>query len=398
MPGPRSSASASRAPRRTLRRRLALFYAALFFASGAALLAIPLLSIKSTVHAGPGGGVTATAQHSTDIRQLVVGSAFGLAVMAALSLAFGWLIAGRFLRPLRTITATARDISASNLNRRLSLGGRDDEFAELGETLNDLFGRLEAAFESQRHFVANASHELRTPLTAERTLLQVALADPDATAQDLRSACEQVLALGEHQEHLIDALLALASSERGVEQQEPVDLADIAGHVVLVRRAEAGRRGIHVDATLAAAQAAGDPRLVESLVANLVDNALRHNMAGGRVEISTAMTAGRASISVTNTGTVIPPEEVERLFRPFQKLGPERISHIGGHGLGLAIVDAIARAHDAALAARPRPDGGLDVAVSFPASPDQPGEPAAADSRDGGHRGSRTVARTIPHG
>ena len=140
----------------------------------------------------------------------------------------GWLIAGRLLRPLRTITATARDISASNLNRRLSLDGRDDEFAELGETLDDLFGRLEASFESQRHFVANASHELRTPLTAERTLLQVALADPDATAPTLRAACEQVLALGDQQERLIEALLTLATSEGGIEQWEPFDLAAVA--------------------------------------------------------------------------------------------------------------------------------------------------------------------------
>ena len=174
--------------RSTLRRRLTLFYAALFFASGTAVLVIPLLSIKSVLHVGhvgSPGNVTAVTQHDTDIRSLFVSSALGLLVMAVLSVVFGWLLAGRLLRPLRTITATARDISASNLSRRLSLGRRDDEFAELGETLNDLFGRLEAAFDSQRHFVANASHELRTPLTAERALLQVALADPDAPAADV---------------------------------------------------------------------------------------------------------------------------------------------------------------------------------------------------------------------
>jgi len=348
--------------------RLAMLYAVLFFASGVALLAIPLLGVKKTVHAGSRGSAPAIAQHGTDIRQQVIGSAVSLAVLVVLSLALGWLIAGRLLRPLRTITATARDISANNLHRRLSLGGRDDEFKELGETLDDLFGRLEASFESQRHFVANASHELRTPLTAERTLLQVALADPDASAQTLRSACEQVLALGEQQERLIEALLTLASSERGVEQRERCDLAEVAGKVVLVRRQEAGRRGVHVAATLAAAPAAGDPSLIESLVANLVDNAVRHNVAGGRVEISTTMTIGRASISVGNTGAVVPPDEVERLFQPFQQLGTERIRHTDGHGLGLAIVHAIASAHGATLAARARPEGGLDIEVSFPAS------------------------------
>jgi signal transduction histidine kinase len=372
MPRSHTPASAFRFPRRTLRTQLALLYAALFFASGVVLLAIPFLGIKTTVPArsnrsAPGiGSAPAVVQHGADIHQLVTASAVSLAVMVLLSLAFGWLIAGRLLRPLRTITATARDISASNLHRRLSLGGRHDEFRELGETLDDLFERLEASFESQRHFVANASHELRTPLTAERALLQVTLADPGASTKTLRSACEEVLELGAQQERLIEALLTLASSERGVEQREPFDLAEVARKVVLDRREEAGRRGIHVDTTLAAAPAAGDASLVESLVANLVDNALRHNAAGGRIEIATTMTAGRAIISVTNTGTVIPPDEVERLFQPFQQLGSERILHADGHGLGLAIVHAIASAHGATLAAHAQPDGGLDIEVSFP--------------------------------
>jgi signal transduction histidine kinase len=286
--------------------------------------------------------------------------------MVVISFVLGWLIAGRFLRPLRTITATARDISASNLNRRLSLNGRTDEFKDLAETLDDLFERLESSFESQRRFVANASHELRTPLTAERTLLQVALADPDATAETLRSICHDVLALGEQQERLIEALLTLASSERGIEQREPFDLAEIARQVLLSRHQEAQRLGIQVYTTLATAQATGDPSLVESLVANLVDNALRHNVAGGRIAIATTTTAGHASITVRNTGTVIPPTEVERLFQPFQQLGGERIRHTGGLGLGLAIVRAIASAHGATLIPHAHPEGGLDIEVTFP--------------------------------
>ncbi len=242
MPRSRTPASVLRFPRRTLRMQLTLLYAGLFFVSGAALLVIPLFRIRNSVPAGPQGNASAVAQHGTDVHQQVISSAVALAVMVLLSLALGWLIAGRLLRPLRTITATARDISASNLHRRLALGGRHDEFKELGETLDDLFGRLEASFESQRHFVANASHELRTPLTAERTLLQVALSDPAATAETLRSTCEEVQALGELQELLIEALLTLASSERGVEQREPFDLAGIAGHIVLARRQEAERR------------------------------------------------------------------------------------------------------------------------------------------------------------
>ena len=311
---------------------------------------------------------------NTAVRQKEIIGAIALPVVVLLAVAGGWLIAGRLLRPLRTITATARDISASNLSRRLSLGGRDDEFAELGETLNDLFGRLEGAFESQRHYVANASHELRTPLTAERTLLQVALADPDASAATLRSTCVDVLALGDRQERLIAALLTLASGEGGVEQWEPIDLAEITGHAVAVRREDAERRGIEVSTALSTAAAKGDPRLAESLVANLVDNAIRYNMTGGRVAISTVRIAGRATLRVSNTGTVIPPGQVERLFQPFQRLGTERAGNGGGYGLGLAIVHAIADAHGATLTSWAQPEGGLDIEVSFP--PDRPSAPA----------------------
>ena len=355
--------------RSTLRRRLALFYAVLFFASGTAVLIIPLLSIKNTMHVqhvGSPGSVTAVAQHDTDIRSLIFSSVFGLVVMAVLSLVFGWLLAGRLLRPLRTITATARDISASNLSRRLSLGRRDDEFAELGETLNDLFARLEAAFDSQRHFVANASHELRTPLTAERALLQVALADPDAPAAELRAAIAQAISLGEQQEQLIDALLTLASSERGIGQPAPFDLAGLAGPAIQARAADAERRHIQLTAELDPAPTAGDPSLTESLISNLVDNAIRHNVPGGQVEIRTTQAAGRPALSVRNTGPVIPPAEVDRLFQPFQRLDSGRTSQASGHGLGLAIVAAIARAHHATLTARPRPAGGLDITVTFP--------------------------------
>jgi signal transduction histidine kinase len=366
MARPHKPAWVLRAPRRTLRLQLTLLYAGPFLLSGVALLTIVLLQTKVTAPPGLQPNPGPAPSPGTDLHRLLTASAVGLAVMVVIALVLGWLVAGRFLRPLRTITATARDISASNLHRRLSLGGRDDEFTELAATLDDLFGRLEASFASQRRFVANASHELRTPLTAERTLLQVALTDPDATAETLRSTCQDVLALGQQQERLIEALLTLASSERGIEQREPFDLGDIAGNVVLARQPEAKRRGIRVDTTLAPAPVAGDPSLVESLVANLVDNALRHNAAGGRIEIATTTTAGRARITVRNTGPVVPPGEVERLFQPFQQLGGERIRHTDGHGLGLAIVHAIASAHGATLIPRARPEGGLDIDVSFP--------------------------------
>jgi len=187
-----------------------------------------------------------------------------------------------------------------------------------------------------------------------------------ASPAALREACREALNLGEQQERLIEALLTLASSERGLEQWEPFDLADVAAKAIDDRIQEAERRGIHVETKLSAAPATGDPSLAESLVANLVDNAIRHNVPGGRIEVSTAMTDGRAIIRIANTETVIPPRDLERLFQPFQRLGHERIRHGDGHGLGLAIVRAIAAAHKAGVTATACPEGGLHIEISFP--------------------------------
>src|SRR6266566_2165966 len=362
----RKASAAIRLHWRTLRLQLALLYAGAFVALGAALLAISGLLVRSGSVSVSG---SSSSQNAFTGRHFDVGPALVFAGTVLVALALGWLIAGRFLRPLRTITATARDISASNLSRRLSLAGRGDEFTELGETLDDLFARLEASFQAQRRFVANASHELRTPLTAERTLLQVALADPGATVETLRSTCQQLLTLGDQQERLIEALLTLASSERGIDQWQPFDLAEIAGKAIMDRHQESGRRGIRIDAALNPAPATGDPSLADSLVANLVDNAIRHNLDGGRAEISTAVAGDKAILSVSNTGAVIPPAEVDRLFQPFQRLGTERAGHADGTGLGLAIVRAIAGVHGATLTANARPEGGLDIQVSFSLSP-----------------------------
>jgi len=348
--------------RRTLRAQLMLLYAGPFFVAGAALLTLPLLGVKETVPAGepvPAGGPAPT---DTSMQFPVVAWSLSLAALVLVSIGLGWLVAGRFLRPLRAIITTARDISASSLDRRLGPTGRTDEFAELAGTLDELFERLEAAFASQRHFVANASHELRTPLTAERAVLQVALADRQATVDSLRAACQEVLALGAAQEQLIEALLTLASGEQGVERREPFDLADIARTVLLSRHGAE----MTIETALEAAPASGDPRLVESLVANLVDNALRYNRPDGLVEVATAAVDGGARIVVRNSGPVIPPEEVDRLFEPFQQLRGRRIRHGEGHGLGLTIVRAIVDAHGAALVTRARPAGGLDIAVTFP--------------------------------
>ncbi|WP_226900456.1 sensor histidine kinase [Nonomuraea phyllanthi] len=286
-------------------------------------------------------------------------------IVVVLTVLTAWWLAGRFLRPLRAMTATAQEISATNLNRRLGLRGPDDELTRLGRTLDDLFQRLDSSFAAQRHFVANASHELRTPLAGQRAVLQVALADPEASEAGLRAACEEALGLGERQERLIDALLTLAEGQKGIEHREVVDLADVAKGVMLSRRAEATRRTITVQASLGPAPISGDPDLIASMIGNLVDNALHHNVPDGHVTIATELTDGRAHLTVGNTGPTIRSQDLRRLFQPFQRLGAQRTQTTDGHGLGLAIVQSVAEAHGAQLTAHPRPRGGLDVTVRF---------------------------------
>lgn len=361
----------SHLPRRTLRAQITLLYGGVFVVLVAAVLGATGLLWRTAAHAAPGTPASAIAdtQHIidlVDLHRLVFGLAIACGVAVVLAVALGWLIAGRVLRPLRRITSTARQISATNLHQRLDLKGPDDELKQLGETLDDLFARLESSFEAQRRFAANASHELRTPLTAERSLLQVALADPDASVETWRATGEELLDLGELQERLITSLFTLARSERGIERRESFDLAAIAGQAVLARRQEAERQGISLDANIVEAPIAGDRNLVESLLANLLDNALRHNLEGGRVAITTGMQAGRAVLAIVNTGPLVPPEDVERLFEPFRKAGADRTRSNDGHGLGLAIVRAVTDAHGATVIAEPQSNGGLRVEVEFP--------------------------------
>jgi signal transduction histidine kinase len=418
IPVARSAArSWPRLPRRTARLRLTVLYGGLFLACGAILLAVSYVLVKQAIAPGgnvnvagfsqakakaelftvPPGSRALTPGQATelmltlgreittsDLRQVLIDAPIALAIVTVVALALGWLVAGRVLRPLATITAAARRISASSLNQRLALRGPGDELKALGDTLDDLFARLEAAFDAQRHFAANASHELRTPLTRERAMLQVALDDPATTAESWRGVAREVLASNTEQESLIEALLALASGEGGLGQREPVDLAAITDEILTARRPDFGHQGLRVQAGLRPAALDGDPLLTERLVANLVDNAVRHNIAGGHVEISTATRDGHAVLTVANTGPAIPPEAVGRLFQPFLRLGGRRIHHDNGHGLGLAIVRAIAAAHGASITARARPGGGLAIDVTFPpaASADgNPSEPSAPGDR-----------------
>jgi signal transduction histidine kinase len=312
---------------------------------------------------------------------LLVAMVTGLGIMAVLSAVLGWLVAGRTLRPLRMMTRTTRQISEDDLHRRLAMTGRRDELKDLADTIDGLLARLQAAFDAQRQFVANASHELRTPLALERAMLEVALADPGATADTLRFACEEVLAVGQQQEQLIEALLTLARSQRGLDHKEPFDLADVAARVLDARRHQAQALGLDVAATLVPAPVTGDAALTERLVANLADNALHYNMPGGHVQVTTRTADGHTYLRVTNTGPQVPAAQVQRLLQPFQRLSPDRAAPASGSGLGLSIVAAIAGAHGAVLSACPGPHGGLDVEVTFP---------PPATSRDK-HRPSRAI-------
>ena len=378
-------------PRPTARLRLTLLYGGLFTLAGAALLGFTYWLFYRGTNGGrrifpappPRRGISClptdhrcmqlarawAAQHGFDLHMLLAQSGVALAVMAALAFALGWLMAGRVLRPVRAITATARAISATSLHERLTVTGPDDEFKELAATLNDLLARLEASFTAQRHFVASASHELRTPLTLDRTLLQLALRNPGTTSERWRATGLELLESGLQQERLLEALLTLATSEGGIGNREPADLCEAAAASLHATGPEADRQRVRVETSLHPAPVLGDPRLIERLAVNLLDNAVRHNAMGGTVQLSTGQRDGRAVISVANTGPLIPPAEVTRLFRPFERLATPRASNGNGHGLGLSIVAAIAEAHGATITARPRPEGGLRIQVSFPGQP-----------------------------
>jgi signal transduction histidine kinase len=348
----------------------------------------------------------AHAYQGRELHQLLVESGVALGIMALVSVALGYVVGGRILRPLRVITATTRDISASNLDKRLALHGPDDELKELGDTIDGLLARLDASFRSQRQFVANASHELRTPLARQRTLAQVALADPAANVDSLRDAHERILASGEQQEQLIDALLTLSRVQAGAVGSQRADLAPIVSELLAARAAEAESRQIRIIPTLIAAPLRGDPRLVERLAANLIDNALRHNVPGGLVVVQTGTRAGHGWLAVTNDGPEVDPDEIERLYEPFERLGTERTNAGEGHGLGLCIVRAVAIAHGASLTTEARLGGGLHVEVRFPPAGVTPERDAAeaqgaipAGKGPAGGRGDRTRRRrhTLVH-
>lgn len=435
-----------RHPRTTVRGRLTLLYGGLFLLSGVILLAVIYglvrhefltrkeLSIggvqvnlvgptarRVSVQLpplGPGVGVIgqssgkvqaasgsikaatlASQVRANDLHLLLVVSAIGLAIVTIVSALLGWLVAGRVLRPLRAITNATQQISEENLHRRLALAGPHDELKNLSDTIDGLLSRLETAFTAQRNFVANASHELRTPLTVTRAMLQVALADPELTLDSLRAVCDDVIDAGRQQEQLIEALLTLARSQRGLERREPLDLAAVAAEVARTHEPAATTRGLELEVSTRAATTSGDPQLVARLVSNLVENAIFHNLPGGKIRVLAYPEGGQACLEVNNTGPPVPAEQIGRLLQPFQRYDTDRVK--GAHdglGLGLSIVAAISTAHGARLTVHPGDAGGLDVQVRFP-SPARPhranqGSPAWGTSTRTQSRAASRRSRT----
>jgi signal transduction histidine kinase len=365
-------------PRPTVRLRLTLLYAGVFLVAGAALLTVSYILVRNNIATSPVGDGSAADELRRAIQREVaedaldhlrVKYAIALIAMTALSVLLGWLVAGHALSGLQRITAAARAVSQDNLDQRIALEGPRDELKELADTFDAMLERLSSAFASQRRFVANASHELRTPLSVMRTELEVTLADPNATNEELREMAETVHEAMDRTERLVQALLTLARSEGAVTRRDPVDLAAAARLALDHSARDAQATNLDVSTDLHAAPVRGDRRLLERLVANLVENAVGHNRPGGRISVSTATRNGHSFVEVVNDGDQLDPAILPQLLEPFQRL--DRGARSDGAGLGLSIVRSVAQAHGGSVALAACPSGGLRATVTLPR-----GEPA----------------------
>ncbi len=311
---------------------------------------------------------SAAGERAQTLHHLLYYSLIAMALMAVVSAVLGWIVAGRALRPVHAITAAARRASEQNLGERIALAGPDDELKELADTFDAMLARLDAAFASQRRFVANASHELRTPLTVMRTAIDVTLAKPGRTQDQLEAMAAEVRQAVDRAEALIEALLTLARSDRGHGPREPLDVAVLTEDALDAAGPAISARPVTLKTTLDPGPAVGDPVLVGRLVTNLVDNAIRHNVPHGWVRVATGTREGMAFIEVANGGALVPEDVVPSLFEPFRRLSG-RAGPPDGVGLGLSIVQSVAAAHRGQVTARHRPAGGLEVSVLLPARP-----------------------------
>jgi signal transduction histidine kinase len=305
------------------------------------------------------------AQRAQELSKLLSFALLGLAVMTAVSGGLGWYMSGRVLRPVQVITQTARRASEQHLGERLALTGARDELRELGDTFDDMLERLDTAFATQRRFVANASHELRTPLTVMRTAIDVTLAKPSPTAQQLTDMAVRVRHSIDKAESMIEALLTLALSDQGKLSTEFTDLATCAEDALDAAAPEIGRLDLKVDAQLDPAETIGDPQLLERMVSNLVENAVWHNEPGGWIRLRAGRRGTAAYLEVANSGPFIPDDAVPALFEPFRRM-EARTGARDGAGLGLSIARSVVTAHRATVTARSQPEGGLYISVEIP--------------------------------
>ena len=377
--------------RPTLRIRLTMFYGGMFLLAGLVMVLVMYVFVSQAFHMvghphlNLGAGVqvqTADGQDltsgqynaimaseeaatsSTALHTLLLKSISALIALLILAVAFGYAMAGRVLQPIGRITRTARQVASSDMHRRIELDGPDDELKELADTFDEMLERLDRSFESQRTFVSNASHELRTPLAINRTLLEVQLSDPESSP-DLQQLGKTLLATNERSEQLVEGLLLLARSDNELVDRRPVDLAEVARQALEQTRAEAADRGVRLESRLEPSVVSGNGVLLERIALNLIQNAVRYNLAeGGWVKVSVRTVDGAGELLVSNTGQLVPGYELEHIFEPFRRgSGKERTRSDKGVGLGLSIVRSVVRAHGGTIEAVGRPDGGLDMRV-----------------------------------
>lgn len=401
------SAAMRRLSPRRMRTRLAVFYSVLFLVVGVGLLALTYTLVTNVLVPSPAGlpkpippslaeqlnqckqreapaeprlsasqvawcnrafiaaGGGPIDQRDATLAALRLASLIGVGVLVVASAALGWLVSGRALRPVRSITEAARRASELRLGQRVALAGPDDEFKQLADTFDVMLERLDTAFTSQKRFVANAAHELRTPLTAMRTAIDVTLSKPARTPEQLEAMADKVRRSVERAEATVEALLTLATSELGAPARDTIDLATVAEDALDVVQGAIDQRRIDVEAALGSATARGDRVLLERMIANLVENAVRHNTPGGWIGIRTIQRPDSAVFEIANTGASIPAEQIPTLFEPFAR-ARQRLNPAEGVGVGLSIAQAIAKAHHATISARPRPGGGLEMSVTLP--------------------------------
>ena len=368
-------------PRPTVRWRLTLLYSVLFLICSAGLLAITywLFANFAISPPKPGPGSPASAvkvatalahQRSIGLHRLKVWSAIALAIMFVVSGVLGWVVAGRVLEPLRTITAATEQISETNLHERLAMSGPRDELRLLADTIDRLLERLQDAFEAQRRFVANASHELRTPMAMMRTTLDVAIGKPGGVPVQTRELDGELRVDLDHAERLLEGFLTLARAQNGQpDEQAQVPLEPLISAALSARADQIADQRLIVATRLAAVETTGSPTLLRRMIENVIENAVCHNQAGGSIELTLAASGGQhARLIIDSNGPVLDQRAVTQLAQPFKRLSEDRTGSQNGHGLGLSIVAAIVAAHDGRLDLRARAEGGLRVQITLPAT------------------------------